>query len=114
MSVEMSTKQVFEEIESRLKENPEPIQGMETVYQFELSGDDSGVFQLKLSEGTAGVEEGTPHEADCTIQMDSEDFKEMLLGNLNATAAFMSGKLRVKGDMGKAMKLQSVLGKYQS
>jgi putative sterol carrier protein len=36
----------------------------------------------------------------------------MLLGRLNATTAFMTGKLKVKGNMGKAMKLQTILGKY--
>jgi putative sterol carrier protein len=45
--------------------------------------------------------------------MDARDFKEMLIGNLNATAAFMAGKLKVKGNLGLAMKLQTVLGKYE-
>ncbi|MDA8351840.1 MAG: SCP2 sterol-binding domain-containing protein [Firmicutes bacterium] len=113
MSVDMSVTQVFAEIESRLQEDPKPIEGMDTVYQFDLSGEEQEVFQLQLSQGSAKAEQGTPHEADCTIQMKAEDFKEMLLGNLNPTAAFMSGKLKVKGNMGQAMKLQSVLNQYK-
>lgn len=113
MSVDMNMNQVFEEIESRLKENPKPIEGMETVYQFELSGDNGGLYQLHLSGGAAKVKEGSSQEANCTIQMKTEDFKDMLLGNLNPTGAFMAGKLKVKGDMGQAMKLQSVLGQYK-
>lgn len=37
----------------------------------------------------------------------------MLLGNLNGTAAFMTGKLKIKGDMSKAIKLQTILSKYE-
>jgi putative sterol carrier protein len=48
-------------------------------------------------------------EADCTIKADAETFKSMVTGDLNPTAAFMSGKLTVEGDMSKAMALSSVL-----
>jgi putative sterol carrier protein len=43
--------------------------------------------------------------ADCTISMSAGDFKDMIHGNLQPTAAFMQGKMRVEGDMGLAMKL---------
>ena len=42
--------------------------------------------------------------------MTAADFVEMMNGNLNAQMAFMSGKLKVAGDMGLALKLQSILG----
>lgn len=112
-SADMKTAEVFKEIERRLNEQPEPIQGLETVYQFDLTGEDGGVYQLHLSGGTAKVQEGAEAAAVCTIQMDAKDFKDMLLGNLNATSAFMTGKLKVKGDLGQAMKLQSLLSKYE-
>jgi putative sterol carrier protein len=112
-SADMKTAEVFQEIERRLNEKPEPIEGLETVYQFDLTGEDGGVYQLHLSKGTATVKEGEATSPDCTIQMDARDFKEMLIGNLNATAAFMAGKLKVKGNLGLAMKLQTVLGKYE-
>jgi putative sterol carrier protein len=48
-------------------------------------------------------------EADCTISVTLEDFEGMLAGELEPTTAFMSGKLAVDGDMGLAMKLQSLL-----
>ncbi|MBM3555104.1 MAG: SCP2 sterol-binding domain-containing protein [Alphaproteobacteria bacterium] len=59
----------------------------------------------------------TPHEvsnenkpADCTIKISKDDFVAMSKGELDATMAFMMGKLRVEGSMGIAMKLSSVLG----
>ncbi|EFO32173.1 Non-specific lipid-transfer protein [Roseibium sp. TrichSKD4] len=48
-------------------------------------------------------------DADCTITMSSEDLGEMLAGDLDPTAAFMGGKLKVDGDMSVAMKLGSIV-----
>lgn len=112
-SADMKTAEVFQEIEKRINENPKPVEGIESVYQFELSGDDGATYQLHLSNGTAKVVEGPTDSADCTLQMDAKDFKDMLLGNLNGTAAFMTGKLKIKGDMSKAIKLQTILSKYE-
>lgn len=55
-----------------------------------------------------GAREGDS-DADVTLSADADTFREMLDGDLNPTAAFMSGKLAVDGDMGLAMKLASVL-----
>ena len=49
-------------------------------------------------------------DADCTITADADTFQEMLAGGLDPTAAFMSGRLAIEGDMGLAMRLASVLG----
>lgn len=49
-------------------------------------------------------------DADVTLTADAETFKAMMDGELNPTAAFMTGKLSVDGDMGLAMKLGSILG----
>jgi putative sterol carrier protein len=49
-------------------------------------------------------------DADVTLTADTDTFKSILDGSLNPTAAFMTGKLSVDGDMGKAMALSSVLG----
>lgn len=48
-------------------------------------------------------------EADCTMTADADTFQSILGGELNPTAAFMSGKLTVDGDMGTALKLGSAL-----
>ena len=48
-------------------------------------------------------------DADCTIRMSIDDFKSMMAGDLDATMAYMTGKLKVEGDMAVAMKLSSVI-----
>lgn len=47
--------------------------------------------------------------ADCTIKMSLDDFKALAAGELDGTVAFMTGKLKIDGDMGVAMKLGSLL-----
>ena len=47
--------------------------------------------------------------ADCTIKMDFSDFSDLIGGKLDGMTAFMTGKLKIEGDMGVAMKLQTIL-----
>ena len=47
--------------------------------------------------------------ADCTLKMDFSDFSDLINGKLDGMTAFMTGKLKIEGDMGVAMKLQSIL-----
>jgi len=84
-------------------------------------GDDAGLgASLKFDMGDAGVifidGKATPNTvsnennpADCTVGLALDDLESMLAGDLAPTTAFMSGKLRVEGDMGVAMKLQSLM-----
>ncbi len=90
--------------------DPSKIKGMNAVYQFDLSGDNGGVFHVKVANDTAELIEGASDNANITITMAADDFDSLLDGKLNATSAFMAGKLKVKGDMSLAMKLQSLLG----
>ncbi|MFY9446195.1 MAG: SCP2 sterol-binding domain-containing protein, partial [Dethiobacteria bacterium] len=77
---------------------------------FELSGDNGGTFQLKVTDGNVELVEGAGDNPNVTILMADNDFVDLMEGKLNATSAFMAGKLKVKGDMSLAMKLQSVIG----
>lgn len=90
--------------------DPAKMKGVSAVYQFELTGDGGGVFHVAVDDGKATVVESENDNPNITITMDAEDFNNMLEGKLNATSAFMAGKLKVKGDMSLAMKLQSLLG----
>ena len=107
-----SVREVWQEVEQVMKENPEPLQGMNIIYQYDITGDDSGTFQLIISDGSARVVEGSPETADCTLKLSDKNFKKMIMGKLNGTAAFMTGKLKIQGSMGLALKLEGILNEY--
>jgi putative sterol carrier protein len=47
-------------------------------------------------------------DADCTFSASEENFQKIVAGEQNPTTAYMTGKLKIKGDMGAAMKLQKL------
>ncbi len=112
MTTTPSTKEIFDLINQALSADPSRTGGLEAVYQFNITGEDPGTYQLILKPDKAYAVEGEQEVPNCTLEMDSNDFKDMLQGNLNGTAAFMSGKLRVEGDLGLAMQLETVLSAY--
>lgn len=67
--------------------------------------EDEGAIMVDESGARAGDD-----AADVTLTADAETFQAILSGELNPTAAFMGGRLKVDGDMGMAMKLGSALG----
>ena len=73
------------------EQGPGPTEGIEAVYQYEVSGEGGGTYQIHLSNGRPKVEKGEAANADCTRQMSLDYFRDLLLGNLNGTAAFMAG-----------------------
>lgn len=102
-------KEVVAGINTALQNNAAKNKGVNGVFQFDISGDDPMAFYFKLDDGAPTVAEGTADSANITISMADSDFKDMIDGKLNGTMAFMSGKLKLKGDMALAMKLESIL-----
>ena len=101
--------EIFTEINSRLEADPSKIAGMNAAYAFDLSGDDGGAYHITLADGKGEAGAGAPENPNITISMKDSDFVDLATGKLDGTAAFMSGKLKIKGDMGLAMKLQGIL-----
>jgi putative sterol carrier protein len=78
---------------------------MNNSYLFDIDG--AGQWKVDVRDGTVDVTEGAG-DADTTISASEEDFMKIVSGEQNPTAAYMSGKLKIKGDMGAAMKLQKL------
>jgi putative sterol carrier protein len=93
-----------EMIEAAVKALSAKVAGsFDGVAKFVITGE--GAIMLDASGVRAGDE-----EADVTLTADADVFRAILEGEMNATSAFMTGKLSVDGSMGMAMKLGSVLG----
>lgn len=81
------------------------IAGMSAVYQFNL-GD--AVYAIAVADSALTVSEGVAEKASIELTMTEEDFIALTKGELNGQQAFLTGKLKIKGDMTLAMKLQNV------
>jgi putative sterol carrier protein len=99
----MSAKEFFDNLPGRI--DPSRLSGMTNSYLFEIDG--VGEWKVDVQDGNLTVTEGAA-AADATISASEENFEKMVAGELNPTTAYMSGKLKIKGDMGAAMKLQKL------
>jgi putative sterol carrier protein len=98
-----SPREFFESLESRV--DPAKAAGLTATYRFEIDG--AGDWTVDVDNGKVSVSENGG-DADCTISASAETFMKIARGEQNPTAAYMSGKLKVKGDIGQAMKLQKL------
>ncbi|WP_171051870.1 SCP2 sterol-binding domain-containing protein [Alteribacter natronophilus] len=108
----MAVKEKFSELTGRMNGNPEYLDGVNAGYTFNLSGEEAGVYQLQIRDKKADYIEGESGDTDITLQMKDRDFLKLAEGDLNPTMAYMSGKLKVKGDLSHALKLQTLLKHY--
>ncbi|WP_026909323.1 SCP2 sterol-binding domain-containing protein [Paucisalibacillus globulus] len=110
--VKPKTDDVFLMIDAALHYDPAATKGKEGIYQFNLLGDDGGVFQMIIEPEEARAIKGEEKDPSVVLTLAADDFKSLVAGSLNPTAAFMSGKLKIKGNMGLALKLQTVLNSF--
>lgn len=101
-----SCKQAFEMMPSRFKK--EAAKGLNAVYQFDLAGEGGGKWHVIINNEQCEVKEGADASPNITISMSAQDYLDMVTGKLNGQVAFMSGKLRISGDMGLALRMQSL------
>ncbi|MBP7243348.1 SCP2 sterol-binding domain-containing protein [Amaricoccus sp.] len=91
------------------------LEGAVSALNAKLAGSGlDGAVKFVIEEAGALVLDGAgarigDEEADCTLTADIDTFRALLDGDLDPTAAFMSGRLKVDGDMGLAMRLGSLL-----
>jgi len=102
-----SVKGFFEGLPEKLSAKPAVLAGLDCVYQFRVS---ESAYNVTLKEGKATVAQGEAASPHCTVTMAEGDFLDMVAGKLNGQMAFLTGKLKVAGDMGLALKLGSFLG----
>lgn len=94
-----------EEIATKMTEALESAGGTSKSVKFDF-GTDGAVYAHNTEAKALGADE--TQDADCTITISKDDFGKLAEGELDPMMAFMSGKLKVSGDMSVAMGLQSI------
>ena len=105
--VQLSPDEIVEALPKYLV--PEKAGSTKATILFDLSGDGGGKWWVKIHDGVAESGKGdAPEPPTLTLNADAGDWVKIMLGKLDGTAAFMQGKLKIKGDMGLAIKMQSL------
>jgi len=95
----------LQEITAKMKEGASKKSAFGNTVKFAT---DQGVVYID-GNATPPAVSNDDKDADCTLRMDFSDFADLIGGKLDGMTAFMTGKLKIEGDMGVAMKLQSIL-----
>lgn len=82
--------------------------GVDVVFQFDISGEAGGSWQVVVKDGACEVAEGSHGSPTTTIKMGDEDFVKMITGELNAMAAYTGGKLKIEGDLMKSQLIEKL------
>lgn len=99
---------IFNNMASRFKSDK--AAGFNATVQFSLTGEGGGDWHVEVANGTCQVHTGAAASPKATVRMAASDYVDMTSGKLNPMAAFMSGKVKVEGDLNSVMKFQSVFG----
>jgi putative sterol carrier protein len=88
---------------------PEKIAGVKARILFSLSGEGGGDWGVVLDDGKVSVSQGNMAQPQLTVKASTENADKMLNGKLDPMMAFMTGKVKISGDMALGMKLIGLL-----
>jgi len=107
-SNEFKAAKTFEQLKSAL--DPSLVQKVKGIYQFDIkgAGGKTQSWLVDLKNGSGSIKTGTGPN-DCLLSLSDDDFVDLFSGKLKAQSAYMQGRLKIKGNMGLAMKLELLM-----
>ena len=91
------------------KVRKEAVEGMETIFHFELSGDDGGEYTLSLKDGVLTANEGLVGDPRCVVKSSGDNFMKVVTGDLNPLMAILTCKLKVS-NQGEMVRYAKIFG----
>ena len=108
----------YEELVQQVKEIAEEADAGKiqdhVAFQFNIEGEAAGAFYLDIKEGKAAVEPYEYYDRDVLITSTAETLLKIMEGKLDPVAAYTLQKIRVEGDLGKALLLKEVVGQKKA
>lgn len=96
----------FSELQSKV--DASKAAGMNAAFQFDITGDGGGQWHAAIANGNVKVAPGAYENPNIVLTANAENWMKIVAGELSGQTAFLTGKLKIKGDMSLAMKLQSI------
>ena len=101
-----NVKEVFAKMPESFDANA--AQGLNAVFQFDITGDDGGKWNVAVKDGACAVNEGACDLPTVTLTMAADTWLAMVNKELNGMQAFMSGKLKASGDIMLAQRFATI------
>lgn len=101
--------QIFPEMKNHFV--PDKAEGVDTLIQFDLAGDNGGMFWIRITNNTCETGNGMVNDPDMILKSSADDYWLLVNGELNPIKAFTSGRIKVQGDIGLALKLQTMFAR---
>lgn len=106
----MTFNEILEKVREQAKQTD--VSGIDFLaVQINLTGKDGGVFYLETKNGNVSVEPYEYIDRSCGITLEPVNFIKLMEGKLDPVAAFTTGKLKVDGDLGKALEFSKIIKK---
>ncbi|MFC0014614.1 MULTISPECIES: SCP2 sterol-binding domain-containing protein [Allobacillus] len=104
-------KEKLQALVNKMNEDPSGLDHLSATYNFILN--DGEAYSVEFFERGAELSTEATEKAKCSLRLKEENLHKLIDGQLNATSAFMMGKIKVDGNIGLALKLQNVLNNYR-
>ncbi len=88
--------------------NAAAAQGLDAVFQFEITGEGGGNWNVVVKDGTCQVNEGNHEAPSVTLNMSAETWVGMVNKEVNGMQAFMTGQLKATGDIMLAQRIEQL------
>ena len=106
----MDAKSLFEgKVAKKLREKPDLGKSVNAAVAIELSGDGGGRWVIDFTKSPATIEADSDAHAVTTVSMGADTFVKMSSGEVDPQTAFLTGKIKVDGNLGVAIKLGELL-----
>lgn len=103
---------LFKEMKKQLEQDGEKyVKKVNGIIGFRVTGPKGKqvLWIVDAKNGSGSLELNSSKKPDCTISMKDDDLVDLMLGKLNPNTAFFGGKLKIAGNMGLAMKIQTIM-----
>ncbi len=77
--------------------------------QINITGENAGVFYVEVKDGRISVEPYDYHDRNCAITISMDNFNKLMSGKLDPIAGYTLGKIKVDGDVGKALEFSNLV-----
>ena len=105
----MSYEQIFQEVKQRFSGTDVSSITGHLAYQFNITGEGAGSFYVEVKEGRLYIEPYEYYDRDAIFTCNADTLFKIIEGKTDPVAAFTLQKLKVDGDIGKALRLKDII-----